>query len=152
MLVRIGPYIIGTRRATSQTSLPISFTEVLVSFNRCALLRYLHTHTSERTISPTGLFLFHLQTSLPRKPHLHIHSWLMDPIGQPKLWKLSHSCFVLQYYLLAPSASRRWAAALLPGCCQGARQWRKWVDALSWYTCALKIWNNYCYTLRLIVI
>jgi len=44
--------IIDIKRATSQTSLPVSFTEVLVSFNRCALLRYLH---SERTMSPTGL-------------------------------------------------------------------------------------------------
>jgi len=34
--------IIDTKRATSQTSLPVSFTEVLVSFNRCAQLRYLH--------------------------------------------------------------------------------------------------------------
>jgi len=34
--------IIGTKRATSQSSLPVSFTEVLVSFKRCALLRYLH--------------------------------------------------------------------------------------------------------------
>ena len=34
--------IIDTKRATSQTSLPVSFTEILVSFNRCALLRYLH--------------------------------------------------------------------------------------------------------------
>jgi len=34
--------IIDTKRATSQTSLPVSFTEVFVSFNRCALLRYLH--------------------------------------------------------------------------------------------------------------
>ena len=34
--------IIDTKRATSQTSLPLSFTEVLVSFKRCALLRYLH--------------------------------------------------------------------------------------------------------------
>jgi len=34
--------IIDTNLATSQTSLPVSFTEVLVSFNRCALLRYLH--------------------------------------------------------------------------------------------------------------
>ena len=34
--------IIDTKRATSQTSLSVSFTEVLVSFNRCALLRYLH--------------------------------------------------------------------------------------------------------------
>ena len=34
--------IIDTKRATSQTSLPVSFTEVLVSCNRCALLRYLH--------------------------------------------------------------------------------------------------------------
>ena len=41
-LVRIGQYIIDTKCATSQTSLPVSFTEVLVSFKRCALLRYLH--------------------------------------------------------------------------------------------------------------
>ena len=34
--------IIDTKRATSQTTLPVSFSEVLVSFNRCALLRYLH--------------------------------------------------------------------------------------------------------------
>ena len=34
--------ILDTKRATSQTSLPVSFTDVLVSFNRCALLRYLH--------------------------------------------------------------------------------------------------------------
>ena len=34
--------IIDTKRATSQTSLPVSFTEVLASFKRCALLRYLH--------------------------------------------------------------------------------------------------------------
>ena len=34
--------IIDTKGATSQTNLPVSFTEVLVSFNRCALLRYLH--------------------------------------------------------------------------------------------------------------
>ena len=33
--------IIDTKRATSQTSLPVSFIEVLVSYNRCALLRYL---------------------------------------------------------------------------------------------------------------
>ena len=33
--------VIDTKRATSQTSLPVSFTEVLVSFKRCALLRYL---------------------------------------------------------------------------------------------------------------
>jgi len=33
--------IIDTKRVTSQTSLPASFTEVLVSYNRCALLRYL---------------------------------------------------------------------------------------------------------------
>jgi len=34
--------IIDTKRATSQARLPVSFTEVLVSFKRCALLRYLH--------------------------------------------------------------------------------------------------------------
>ena len=34
--------IIDTKRATSQTSLPVSFTEVLVRFKKCALLRYLH--------------------------------------------------------------------------------------------------------------
>jgi len=33
--------IIDTKRATSQTRLPVSFTEVLLSFKRCALLRYL---------------------------------------------------------------------------------------------------------------
>ena len=48
--------IIDTKRATSQTSLPVSFTEVLFSVNRCALLRFAQTHTSERTMSPTGLF------------------------------------------------------------------------------------------------
>jgi len=42
ILVRIGQYIIDTKRATSQASLPVSFTEVLVSFKRSALLRYLH--------------------------------------------------------------------------------------------------------------
>ena len=54
--------IIDTKRATSQTSLPVSFTEVLVSFNRCALLRYLQRLilASERTMSPTGLYLYHL--------------------------------------------------------------------------------------------
>jgi len=47
--------------------LPVSFTEVLVSFNRCALLRYLQRLilASERTMSPTGLFVLLVSLQVP---------------------------------------------------------------------------------------
>jgi len=51
--------IIDTKRATSQTSLPVTFTEVLVSVNRCALLRYLHRLILASNLSPTGLSFCH---------------------------------------------------------------------------------------------
>ena len=68
--------IIDTKRATSQTSLPVSFTEVLVSFNRCALLWYLQglILASERTMSPTGLSSFnstqHVNFPTQNKNHI----------------------------------------------------------------------------------
>jgi len=35
--------------------LPVSFTEDVVSFKRCALIICAQSHTSEQTMSPTGL-------------------------------------------------------------------------------------------------
>jgi len=43
ILVRIGRYNIDAKRATLPTSLPVSFTEDLVSFKRCTLLLYVHS-------------------------------------------------------------------------------------------------------------
>ena len=57
--------IIDTKRATSQTSLPVSFTEVLVSFNRCTVRTttiFAQTHTSERTIRLPACYYYYLLT------------------------------------------------------------------------------------------
>ena len=51
-----GRYNIDTKRVTLPTSLPVSFTED-VSFKRCALIICAQSHTSEQTMSPTGLYV-----------------------------------------------------------------------------------------------
>jgi len=44
--------------------LPVSFTEDVVSFKRCASLICAQSHTSEQTMSPTGLSYLNLVSIL----------------------------------------------------------------------------------------
>ena len=148
--------IIDTKRTTSQTSLPVSFTEVLVSFNRCALVRYLQRLilASERTMSPTGLLVLQFQGICWGKfiemfpwdgfNLDDLEKWLCEWVIDKNLWMLFFISAAVQASVNLPGTNvdrcgisqRNWR-------CSNERRWSFYSNQISW-----QLWYDLCYLLN----